>query len=82
MDLCREKLGNPVIERLFTPFELYRADEVFLTGTGAEVVAAVKIDGHVIGSGGQGPVTKKIISLFRDYARSTGTPIYEEAKVK
>jgi len=82
MDLCREKLQKPVIEQLFTPFELNRADEVFLTGTGAEVIAAVKIDGHSIGSGAQGPMTKKIISLFRDYARSNGTPIYETAKVR
>jgi branched-chain amino acid aminotransferase len=82
MDLAKDKLGQQVVERLFTPFDLYRANEVFLTGTGAEVIAAVKIDGHVIGSGAAGPLTKKITALFRDYARSSGTPIYEEAKVK
>lgn len=82
MDLVRDKMNGQVIEKLFTPFELVRAHEVFLTGTGAEVIAAVKIDGHVIGSGSAGPVTKKVMSLFREYVRSTGTPIYEEAKVK
>lgn len=82
MDLIRDKMGGQAIEKLFTPFELYRAQEVFLTGTGAEVIAAVKIDGRPIGSGTAGPVTRKIMTLFREHARSTGTPIYEEAKVK
>jgi len=82
MELVREKMGGAVVEKLFTPFELYRAHEVFLTGTGAEVIAAVTIDGHAIGSGAAGPVTRKVMALFRDYARSNGTPIYEEAKVK
>ncbi|MBI4377089.1 MAG: branched-chain-amino-acid transaminase, partial [Elusimicrobia bacterium] len=78
IDLVRDKMNGQVIERLFTLFELYRADEVFLTGTGAEIIAGVKIDGHVIGGGSAGPVTRKLITLFREYARSTGTPIYAE----
>ena len=82
MELAKDKLKTPVIEELFTPYELYRADEVFLTGTGAEIIGAVKIDGRVIGAGSTGPVTKKLAGLFRELARSTGTPIYEEAKVK
>jgi branched-chain amino acid aminotransferase len=82
MELVEETFGFPVIEKDTTPFELYRADELFLTGTGAEVIAGVKIDGHVIGAGVAGPVTKKIITVFREYARSHGTPIYEEAKVR
>lgn len=80
MDLVREKLGMKVIKRFFIPFELYRAKEVFLTGTGAEVIPAVKIDGRVIGNGTAGPMTRKIITLFREYANSTGTPVYEEVK--
>ena len=46
------------------------------------MVPAVKVDGRAIGTGTPGPVTRKLISVFREYARSTGTPIYEEAKVK
>ncbi|MBI5210205.1 MAG: branched-chain-amino-acid transaminase [Elusimicrobia bacterium] len=82
MELCRDRLGNPVVERLFTPFELYRAGEVFLTGSGAEIIPAVRIDGRTIGSGAAGPMTKKIIGLFRDYAASpaSGTAVYEDAK--
>ena len=43
------------------------ADEVFFTGTAAEVVSAVKIDGRVVGSGKRGPVTEKIQSAFFAY---------------
>jgi branched-chain amino acid aminotransferase len=81
IELVREKLNLPVVEKLFNTFDLYRAKEVFLTGTGAEVIPAVKIDGHVIGSGVAGPATKKIIQIFREHANSTGTPVYEEAKL-
>lgn len=82
IDIAREKMGLKVEEKLFTVHELYRAAEAFVTGTGAEVVAAVKIDGHPIGSGVPGPLTKKIAQAFQDYARSHGTPIYEEVKTR
>ena len=82
MQLCEEKLGLKVIERNFPRYDLYSADEVFLTGTGAEVIAAVKIDGRTIGSGVAGPLTRKLIKHFREYAASTGTPVYETAKAK
>ncbi len=82
MELARKKLEVDVIESLFTINDLYKADEVFVTGTGAEVAAAVKIDAHPIGTGVPGPLTKKIAQAFQDYARSCGTPIYEEAKVR
>ena len=84
MELCEKKLGVKVIERNFPRYDLYGADEVFLTGTGAEVIAAVKIDGRVIGKGVCGPTTKKIIGHFRDYANSpaAGTPVYETVKAK
>ena len=82
MELCAQKLGNSVIERNFPRYDLYSADEVFLTGTGAEVIAGVKIDGRVIGKGAAGPITKQLIKHFRDYANSTGTPVYEAVKAK
>ncbi len=82
IELARDRMGLEVVEEMFTRFEVYRAQEVFLTGTGAEVVPAVKVDGRAIGTGHPGPVTRKLISVFREYARSTGTAIYEEAKVK
>lgn len=74
--LAQEKLGIVVSERNFPRYDLYAADEVFLTGTGAEVIAGVKIDGRAIGSGAPGPITKKLIQHFRAYANSTGTAVY------
>jgi len=78
MELVAQHLSHKVQERDTTPAELARADEIFLTGTGAEVIAGVKLDSRVIGSGKAGPVTKRIIALFRDYARAHGTPIYSD----
>lgn len=82
MELAESKLGVKIIERNFPRYDLYSADEVFLTGTGAEVIAAVKIDGRRIGSGVAGPVTRKLIKHFREYANATGTPVYDTVKVK
>ena len=82
LELCKDKLKNEVVERSFPRWDLYSADEVFLTGTGAEVIAGVKIDGRAIGAGVAGPITKKVMTLFREYARSTGTPIYEPSPTK
>jgi branched-chain amino acid aminotransferase len=55
---------------------LYTADEFFLTGTAAEVIAAVKLDNRVIGDGKPGVVTNRVIARFRELTQSTGTPIY------
>jgi len=82
MELSHEKLGIKIVERNFPRYDLYSADEVFLTGTGAEVIAGVKIDGRVIGKGVCGPITKQLIKHFREYANSTGTPVYETVKAK
>jgi branched-chain amino acid aminotransferase len=82
MKLCQEKLGIKVVERNFPRYDLYSADEVFLTGTGAEVIAAVKIDGRTIGKGMAGATTRELIKHFRAYANSVGTPVYEAAPAK
>ena len=82
IELAQSKLGIKTVERNFPRYDLYSADEVFLTGTGAEVIAGVKIDGRVIGKGVAGPTTKQLIKHFREYANSTGTPVYETVKAK
>lgn len=82
MELAAERLGVKVIERNFPRYDLYSADEVFLTGSGAEVIAGVKIDGRVIGKGVAGPMTRQLIKEFRAYANSTGTPVYLAEKAK
>ena len=74
MDLARQN-GLAVREPNLTRYDLFNADECFLTGTGAEIIAAVKIDGRVIGSGKPGPVTEKLVSQYRQLTRDSGEPI-------
>ncbi len=57
-----------VVEKTLTRFDLYVCDELFLTGTAAEVIGIVEIDGRVIGSGEPGPVTKLLRKEFFKYA--------------
>jgi len=59
-------------ERVMTRHDLFNADEVFLTGTAAEVIPVVKIDGRVIGSGKPGAVTQKLLKGFREIVRKDG----------
>ena len=68
--------GIHVEERVFTRHDLYIADECFLTGTAAEVIPVVKIDRRAIGDGQPGKITQRLTSAFRQYANSSGTPIY------
>ncbi|HVO78088.1 MAG TPA: aminotransferase class IV, partial [Methanomassiliicoccales archaeon] len=64
-----EDIGMPVIERDMTRSELYVADEVFMTGTAAEVQPVQSIDSIVVGPGMPGPVTLKLQRAFADAAR-------------
>jgi branched-chain amino acid aminotransferase len=68
-------MGLEVEEGFYTLYDVYNADEAFLTGTAAEVGPVVEIDRRKIGTGMPGPVTKEIISRFHEYARNTGTPV-------
>ena len=61
------EMGVKVVEGQFTRFDLYNADEAFLTGTAAEVIPMVKLDGRTIASGKPGPVTRKLMAEFRQY---------------
>ncbi len=67
--------GIPVEERLFIPHTLYNADECFLTGTGAEVVPVVRVDGRTIGGGLPGAITLRLMKAFRELVQREGTPI-------
>lgn len=80
-------LGYPVSEREITPFELINADEVFLTGTLAEIVPVVRVNGRVIGSGKVGAVTAKIFGEFVKLRseQNEGIPVFptiESAEVR
>ena len=61
------ELGIEVVERDMKPDELKAADEIFLTGTAAEIMAVTKVDETVIGSGSAGPVTTKLLEAFRAF---------------
>lgn len=74
MDLARES-GLKLSEPNLTRYDVYNADECFLTGTGAEVVPVVKVDGRVIGSGEPGPKTRELVKKYHALVNSTGTPI-------
>jgi branched-chain amino acid aminotransferase len=64
--LAREELGLKVIERRIRREELYTCDEVFFTGTAAEVTPIVEIEGRIIGNGAIGEITKNIMDLYRE----------------
>ncbi|SEM34198.1 branched-chain amino acid aminotransferase [Mesobacillus persicus] len=75
MDFAKE-LGYEVKEEPFTRHDVYTADEVFLTGTAAEVIAVVKVDGRVIGEGQPGIHTNKILEEFRKRVIQEGVKVY------
>jgi branched-chain amino acid aminotransferase len=60
--------GITFVEKNLTRFDLYVADEFFLTGTAAEVIGIVEIDGRVVGSGKPGPITQRLRTKFFEYA--------------
>ncbi|MGI6119550.1 MAG: branched-chain-amino-acid transaminase [Desulfosporosinus sp.] len=70
------EMGIKVSEELFTRHDLYTADECFLTGTAAELIPVIKVDGREIGNGVPGPIFRQLLSMFRILTRTTGTEIY------
>jgi branched-chain amino acid aminotransferase len=75
MELAAES-GLKVAEPNLTRYDLFNADECFLTGTAAELVPVVKIDGRVIGTGKPGPVTRSLVSRYHALTKTSGEPIY------
>ena len=75
------ELGFTVSERPFTRHDLYTAEEVFLTGTAAEIVPVAKIDNRVIGSGRPGKTTLKLMSEFKQLTPREGVKYELEPKV-
>jgi branched-chain amino acid aminotransferase len=69
--------GVTVAETNLTRYDLFNADECFLTGTGAELIPIVKIDGRVIGAGQPGPATRKLVEKYRALTKVSGEPIYD-----
>ena len=75
MDIARNRVKLTVKEEVFTPYQVYTADEVFLTGTAAEVVPVTQVDGRRIGEGRPGKVTLELMREFRELTQRTGVPI-------
>jgi branched-chain amino acid aminotransferase len=69
--------GLKVSEPNLTRYDLFNADECFLTGTGAEIVPVVKIDGRVIGAGNPGPITHQLVKAYHALTKVSGEPIYK-----
>jgi branched-chain amino acid aminotransferase len=76
LELATE-LGYKVAEPNLTRYDLFNADECFLTGTGAELVPIVRIDGRVIGEGKPGPITAKLVEQYHALTKVSGEPIYD-----
>jgi branched-chain amino acid aminotransferase len=74
IDIAAE-LGVPLQESDMTRYDIWCADECFLTGSGAEVIPVVKLDGRVIGSGKPGPITHRVLEAFRRRVLVEGTRI-------
>ena len=72
-----EEMGIPIKETELTRYDVFVADECFLTGTGAEMVGVVMVDSRVISDGKPGPITQALLEKFRQLTRSTGTPIFD-----
>ena len=76
MDLAVQA-GLKVLECDLTRYDLFNADECFLTGTAAELMPVVKIDGRVIGAGTPGPITGNLMTQYHALTKSSGQSIYE-----
>lgn len=70
-----KQLGYEIREPNVSRYDIFTADECFLTGTAAEIIPAVSLDGRPIGDGKPGPITAKFIEQYRELTRSSGTPI-------
>ena len=68
------KAGIEVREQQLTRFDLYVAQECFLTGTAAEIIPVVRIDSRIIGDGKPGEVTQKLLAMFREETGSGPKP--------
>ncbi|MFT3781450.1 MAG: branched-chain-amino-acid transaminase [Nibricoccus sp.] len=73
-DIAKE-IGVPIREANLTRYDVWNADECFLTGTGAEVIPVVKLDGREIGTGKPGAITQRVLASFRRRVSTEGTRI-------
>ena len=84
LELAKEELGVPVVERPIDRTEVYLCDEFFLSGTAAQITAVTRVDHRQIGKGEMGPITRQLRELFFDIVRGKNpkykhwnTPVYD-----
>ena len=75
-----KKMGINTEKKTLTRHDLYNASECFLTGTAAELIPVVKIDGRIIGAGKPGPIFKKLLAEFRKLTKTDGHKAYGKKK--
>ena len=88
IDLARQELGVTTIERPIDRTEIYMSEELFMTGTAAQIVAITQVDHRQIGSGKMGPIATRLKELYQQvvrgnlpkYSRWT-TPVYTSEKI-
>jgi branched-chain amino acid aminotransferase len=76
IEIC-QKVGIPCKEEPFTLHDVYVADEVFFTGTAAEVIAVREVDARTIGEGKAGPITTRLLKEFRAVVEIDGAKVYD-----
>ena len=76
IEIC-QKVGYVIKEEPFTLHDVYVADEVFFTGTAAEVIAVREVDARIIGEGKAGPITTHLLKEFRSIVSVDGAKVYE-----
>jgi branched-chain amino acid aminotransferase len=69
MELIRNEMNLPILERPIDRTETTICDEFFMTGTAAQVVAVTKVDHRPVGTGAMGPVVSKVRDLFEEIVR-------------
>lgn len=77
-----QKLGYDTRVTMLTLFDIYNADEIFITGTAAEVAPCVEVDGRKIADGKPGKVSLHLMKEYRELVRNTGEEIFNESKQK
>jgi branched-chain amino acid aminotransferase len=86
MEICRDVLGMPVLERRIDRSELYVSEEIFFTGTGVQIAAITEVDRRKIGNGKMGPIVERLREVYFDTVRGRVpeyrhwcTPVYAKA---
>ena len=88
LELARKELGIEIVERPIDRTEIYNSDELFMTGTAAQIVAITRVDHRTIGSGKMGPIATQLRELYQQVVRGGlekyrhwNTPVYTSEKI-